>query len=207
MTTTRLVVFAKAPLAGAVKTRLIPALGEQGAARLALQMLQHTLAQALAAQCGVVELCASPAPQDPAWQSVALPSGIGWSAQGEGDLGQRMARVYQSGIAKGQAVVLMGTDCPELTHAHIQQAALALVDHDAAMIPVADGGYVLLAMRRFTPSIFEGIPWSTAAVATLVLERFKALGWSAKVLPMLHDVDEPADLQWIPPLWLHAHSI
>ncbi|MEO7105314.1 MAG: DUF2064 domain-containing protein, partial [Rhodoferax sp.] len=88
----RLVIFAKAPVAGAVKTRLIPALGAQGAAALAQRMLLHTLQQALASGAGPVELCMSPAPDAPAWTGIDLPEGIERSDQGEGDLGERMAR-------------------------------------------------------------------------------------------------------------------
>jgi uncharacterized protein len=204
MPNTCLIVFAKAPVAGAVKTRLIPALGAQGAARLAQRMLQHTLAQALAAQCGAVDLCASPIPDSPAWQGVNVPSGISWSAQSGGDLGQRMGLAFQSGLANSDAVLLMGTDCPALTHSHILQAVQALQTHDAAIIPVADGGYVLLALKQFHPSLFEHMPWSTSAVAAITLERMAALGWSVQQLPALHDIDEPADLQWLPTAWAEA---
>ena len=202
--TVRAIVFAKAPHAGAVKTRLIPALGAQGAARLAQRMLLHTLRTALAAQCAAVELCASPQPQDPVWQGMDLPPNIALSAQGQGDLGERMARAFKRGIDNQEAVLLMGTDCPELTPLAISQAALALYTHDAAIIPVADGGYVLLALRRFDTSLFTNMPWSTDVVAARTLERIKALGWSVQVLPALHDIDEPADLQWLPPAWSDA---
>src|SRR3990167_9161111 len=91
----RLVLFAKAPQAGAVKTRLIPALGAQGSAPLARRMLGHTLEQALAARMGTVELCMSPPPQDPAWHGFDIPDAVLRTAQGVGNLGQRMARAVQ----------------------------------------------------------------------------------------------------------------
>ena len=86
MSATRIVVFAKAPQPGRVKTRLIPALGAEGAAALATRMLARTLAAAAEAAPGGVELCASPAPGDPAWRAAAVPAGLRWSAQGESSM-------------------------------------------------------------------------------------------------------------------------
>ena len=91
----RLVIFAKAPQAGNVKTRLIPALGAQGASALAQRMLAHGLQQALQSNAGPVELCMSPPPGDGAWDNVAIPAAVLRSAQGEGDLGERMARAVR----------------------------------------------------------------------------------------------------------------
>jgi hypothetical protein len=123
MNTVRIVVFAKAPVAGRVKTRLIPALGAAGAAQLAARMLDQALAQALAATVGPVELCMSLAPGAPEWAGIPLPAGIETSDQGEGDLGARMARAAQRAIARGEAVLLTGTDCPDLSAARLRVAA------------------------------------------------------------------------------------
>ena len=111
----RLVIFAKAPQPGAVKTRLIPALGAEGAAALARSMLAHTLQEALAAGVGPVELCMNPAPGDIAWQGVDLPDAVIRMAQGEGDLGERMARAVHRVTTQQRPVLLMGADCPGLT--------------------------------------------------------------------------------------------
>lgn len=195
----RLLVFAKAPQPGAAKTRLIPALGAQGAATLARRMLLHTLEQALAADAGPVELCMSPAGDDPAWQGVDLPVGITRSAQGEGDLGQRMARaVDRVTMPPGQPVLLMGTDCPALSAQRIAEAARALAQHDAVLIPVADGGYVLIGLHAPCPAIFADMAWSTPTVAARTLQRLATLGLRVWVGPMLHDIDEPADLAHLP---------
>ncbi|MBT9476549.1 TIGR04282 family arsenosugar biosynthesis glycosyltransferase, partial [Polaromonas sp.] len=140
---TTLVIFAKAPQPGAAKTRLTPALGAEGAANLARRMLVHTLQQALAAGAGPVELCMSPAPGDPAWHGVALPDGVARTAQGDGDLGQRMARAVARATGQGP-VLLFGTDCPALTTAHLMEADRQLARHDAMLLPVADGGYILI---------------------------------------------------------------
>lgn len=207
MSTTRIVVIAKAPQPGRVKTRLIPALGAEGAAALAARMLACTLVAAFEAAgaadtadpaLGVVELCASPAPGDPAWQGVVVPAGLRWSAQGEGDLGARMAGAARRVLAGGERVLLIGTDCPALDAACLRTAAEALDEVDAVIVPSFDGGYVLLGLRRFDPSLFEGIAWSTSTVAAATRVRLDALAWSYRVLPALQDIDVPADLVHLP---------
>lgn len=198
MTPIRIVIFAKAPVPGRVKTRLIPALGETGAARLATHMLDRALEQALAAAVGPVELCMSPAPDAPDWADIAFPAGIEASDQGEGDLGTRMARAAQRAIAHGEAVLLTGTDCPDLTAARLRQAAAHLAEYDAVLHLAEDGGYPLLGLRAFNASLFTDIPWSTATVADLTLKRLAALGWRVWVGDTLRDIDRPEDLAYLP---------
>lgn len=197
----RILIFAKAPRAGQAKTRLIPALGEEGAAALARCMLDQTVAKALAAAVGPVELCAAPAPADSAWADTDLPASLTWSAQGEGDLGARMGRAARRAIRQGVPALLIGTDCPALDGALLQDAAAALADHDACLVPATDGGYVLLGLSRYCPALFEDMPWSTPAVLMETLARLARLGWSVKVFPPLHDIDEAADLGWLPREW------
>jgi uncharacterized protein len=197
----RILIFAKAPVAGFAKTRLIPALGTQGAASLAQTMLLHTINKALAAQVGKVELCVDPAPSDPIWHTFNLPKGILWSAQGTGELGIRMARAAQRTTDAGEAVLLIGTDCPDLSIALLQEAAQALAAHDVSIVPTYDGGYCLLGLQRFNAQLFNNIPWSTDVVAAQTLQRIKELNWQVKIHPSLHDIDEPADIQWLPANW------
>jgi rSAM/selenodomain-associated transferase 1 len=191
---TRIIVFAKAPVAGRVKTRLIPALGAQGAAELARAMLARTLQAALDAGCGPVELCGDPHPDDPIWANTTLPAGVQCSAQGNGDLGQRMARAAQRTLSAGERALLIGTDCVEMGPALLLAAARTLEHADAFMHPTADGGYALLGLRHFDADVFEGIPWSTPSVATDTRARLAALGWTLVEGASLHDVDVPADL-------------
>ncbi len=198
----RIVIFAKAPQPGLAKTRLIPALGAQGAADLARRMLMHTLDKALAANAGPVELCVTPAPADPVWQTLARSDAVHWSDQGEGDLGQRMARAVQRVTNGGESVVLIGTDCPELSAMHLQQACGELQLVDMSLFPAADGGYALLGLNRFHPSLFMDIAWSTDTVAFQTLCRSARLGWTVESHAKLHDIDEPADLKWLPDGWL-----
>ena len=210
MSALRIIVFAKAPRPGLAKTRLIPALGAAGAAALAARMLAHTLDQALASGVGEVELCAAPAPWDATWDGIELPDGIARTAQGEGDLGERMARAARRAIEAieaieageaGAGVLLIGTDCPALDAACLRRAASALRAADAVIAPTADGGYALLGLRRFDASLFADIAWSTPTVAAATLARLHALGWSCTRLPLLHDIDEPVDLVHLPPGW------
>jgi rSAM/selenodomain-associated transferase 1 len=189
---TRIVIFAKAPVPGRVKTRLIPALGAEGAAALAAQMLERTIDEALASGLEV-ELCGEP---DPAtWYggpSVAL------SSQGDGDLGQRLHRAAERVLSAGP-ILLIGADCPALDSHRLRAAALALEHHDAIIHPADDGGYVLLGLRRFDASLFDGIAWSTDAVAKETLARIAALGWSVDTRETLADIDEPSDLNSLSP--------
>jgi hypothetical protein len=189
---TRIIVFAKQPVAGRVKTRLIPVLGAAGAARLAGEMLARTLAEAEATGLAV-ELCGEP---DAAlWHEGPARC----TAQGDGDLGERLARAACRVLGEGEPVLLIGADCPELDRHRLAAAADALAVHDAVIHPAGDGGYVLLGLRFFDPTLFAGIAWSTASVFEETLRRIDALGWSVDVRETLRDVDEPADLHLVMP--------
>ena len=201
----KLVVFAKAPQAGTVKTRLIPALGAQGAASLAKRMLTHALKQALQAGTGPVELCMSPAPGAPAWEKITMPAAVMPIFQGDGDLGERMARaVRRVTVQEVRPVLIMGTDCPALTADVIKEAARQLETHDAVLVPAADGGYVLIGLKSPCPTLFERMTWSTATVADETLTRMAILGLNFWLGPRLHDIDEPADLAQLPAGFLSA---
>lgn len=191
---TRIVIFAKAPVAGSVKTRLIPVLGEEGTAHLAQCMLADTIAHAKAAGLGLPELCAAPHPDDPAWEG-HLPTGIRLSDQGTGDLGERLAAAATRVIERGERVLLIGTDCPALDGKRLAEAATQLEDHDVVIFPAADGGYVLLGLARTNDLLFSEIAWSTDTVAATTIARVAALGWSLFVGDTLQDVDVPADLE------------
>lgn len=193
----RIIIFAKAPVPGFAKTRLIPALGEAGAAGLARQMLFDTLNEALAAGIGSVELCVTPEINDAAWQGIQLPPGIEIFDQGDGDLGARLARASERALADAEQILLVGTDCVELSAALLREAAQALHEHDAVIHCTADGGYALLGFKRFDPLLFSDMPWSTDAVAGKTLDRIGQLGWQVRIGQLLHDVDEPEDLQYL----------
>jgi rSAM/selenodomain-associated transferase 1 len=199
---TRIIVMAKAPVAGYAKTRLIPALGAAGAARLAQRLLNHAIGQALAAGFGVVELCCAPDALHSAFSAQAQQGGVVLTQQGNGDLGARMHLCVERGLAAATQVILIGTDAPALDAATLRAAAAALEDSGAVLAPAADGGYALIGLRRAAPRLFEHMPWSTDRVLALTRERLAECGLSHAELPAVHDIDEPADLRYLPPGWL-----
>lgn len=193
---TRIVIFAKAPVPGSVKTRLISMLGELGAAELAEQMLADTVAHAMAAGLATPELCATPHPDDAIWKG-HLPIGVRLADQGPGDLGQRLAAAATRVIDDGERILMIGTDCPGLDGQRLAEAAVQLGRHDAVIHPARDGGYVLLGLARSDPSLFDHIAWSTDSVAKTTIARIRALGWRLFVGDTLQDIDDPADLEAI----------
>lgn len=190
--TQRLIIFAKTPLKGLVKTRLIPALGEQGAAVLADQLIQHSLASFSHLKNTTVEYCVAPSAQHSYWQ--CLPQYLRLTEQGEGNLGERMARALQRGLQEADKCLIIGTDCPALTADIIEQAFKSLDNYDACINPVIDGGYALLGLTQFSSTLFTNIPWSTEQVADLTRQKMAALTWSFYELPELADIDRPDDL-------------
>ena len=201
----RIIIFTKAAQAGFTKTRLIPALGKQGAANLAKKMLIHTLNQCLEAGVGPVEMCVTPPPTDSIWQEFAVLGDLEYSDQGTGDLGERLSRVTQRVIGRGESLLLIGTDCTQLTATHLQRAKESLHDFDSILIPATDGGYVLFGLNFFHPSLFESIKWSTDTVYAETTERLETLGCTTKFFPSMHDIDEPKDLKFLPRTWKEAH--
>lgn len=190
----RILIFAKAPVPGEVKTRLIPVLGAEGAARLAARMLRDTFSEASAVPLADTELCLSPDPDHAAWSGL-LPERAGRvTAQGGGHLGARLARAAERVIGEGDRAILIGTDCPQLDQRRLRDACSELERHEAVIHPAFDGGYALLGLNRFDPSIFEGIGWSGPDVARDTTVRIKALGWSLHLGETLRDIDDPEDL-------------
>jgi len=190
---TRIVIFAKAPVPGKVKTRLIPALGAVGAAELAARMLQRTALEALESDVGTVELCMDPPSGHPDWMG-QVPLDVVPTPQGEGDLGERLARAAKRVLATGEPVILIGTDCPGLDSGRLAAAAATLERRDCVIHPTRDGGYALLGLARFDPTLFEDIAWSSDSVAAETIARIESLGWSLEIGDTLHDIDVPADL-------------
>lgn len=199
-----LIVFAKAPLAGLAKTRLMPALGPEGAARLAERLLEHTLQQALTLPVEHLELCVSPTHQHPAFDR-ARDAALGClhiTLQGEGDLGERMHRAISRALTRHSRVLLIGTDAPSLNTAMLEQAHQALTNHPAVFVPAFDGGYALVGLTRPAPALFTGMTWSTPRVMQDTRARANAMGLTWAELPPVADIDEPADLAHLPEAWL-----
>jgi rSAM/selenodomain-associated transferase 1 len=193
--TVPIVIMAKAPVPGLVKTRLIPALGAQGAADLAHRFLVHATRQAVAAAVGPVELCIAPDVGHGSVVALARTYGVGLHAQGEGDLGARMHRVF---VRHGGPALLMGSDAPAIDAALLRQAAAALESHEAVFVPAYDGGYALVGLRAPCASLFEDMPWSSPGVMTHSRARLAAAGLRHIELAPVHDIDEAADLVHVP---------
>lgn len=199
--TSCLIIFTRYPQPGKAKTRLIPALGAEGAAALQRQMTQHTLAQveALRAIAPVsVEIWYADG-ADEQQQAQQLESWLGqqwvYRPQLGDDLGERLIYATQAAFEAGmQQVVTIGTDCPDLNAAQLQQAFQLLDQHDLVLGPATDGGYYLIGLKRFVPELFQNIPWSSEVVLQQTVQIAENLGLSIAYLDALTDIDRPEDL-------------
>ena len=192
---TVLVVFAKAPQPGRVKTRLVPLLGEQRAARLHARMIEGTLRVALRAGFERVELHCGPHARHAVFAALARRHSLALRAQGRGDLGARMQRAFERTLRRASIAVLIGTDCPVLRVADLRAAARALRGGaDAVLAPAEDGGYALIGLRRTSPRLFSGIEWGSDSVLAQTRRRLRELGWRWRELRTVWDVDRPEDL-------------
>ena len=201
------IVFAKAPRAGEVKTRLIPALGAEGAAALHRQLVHRTLVTATDAGLGPVELHAAPNVADPFLQDCAKRFGIALAPQHGETLGERMRNAFDEALARHSRVLLIGTDCPVLTTQHLHDAQAALANNDAVLIPAEDGGYALIGLTRCDNSLFDGIAWGGDTVLAATRERLRALRWRWHELDTLWDIDRPEDyLRWSEQMILNEHK-
>jgi uncharacterized protein len=200
---TQLIVMAKAPVPGFAKTRLIPTLGADGAARLAQRLLEHTMQAARAARFDAVTLACAPNATHAAFTAQAQEGGVTLVPQGDGDLGARMQRQFERAFANGaERIIVIGTDAPALDAATLRRAVEALADTDAVFVPAADGGYALVGLSRVLPALFNDMPWSTSAVMAVTRERLLRAAMHHTELPVVHDIDEPADLVHVPVGWL-----
>jgi rSAM/selenodomain-associated transferase 1 len=204
----RVALMAKAPVAGLAKTRLAPALGEDGAAMLARRLLSHALLQARQSACQGITLWCTPDLSHPAFVQ-AQHDGVNLALQAPGDLGQRMARVFEKGLGPDASpVLLMGTDAPALDAAMLTQAAQALQSHDVVLVPALDGGYALVGLKALRPgllqALFDDMTWSTDQVLAQTRQRLQQAGFSHAELAAVHDIDLPADLAHLPPHWPEA---
>lgn len=187
-----LCVFARAPRAGRVKTRLIGTLGADGAAALYARLLTRMLAVAADAPVATREIHVDTAASLP-WFS-ALPD-FDCRVQVEGDLGTRMHVACATLLEDHEAVLLMGSDLLDVTAADLALAATWLRgDTEVVLGPVADGGYWLIGLRQPQPTLFDDMPWSTRGVYAATVARLAAQGSAWRALPLRHDVDDEHDL-------------
>lgn len=207
----RVYLFTKYPVPGKAKTRMIPALGREGAARFHRRLVRQTLQTMDTFRKGSGVDCRvryddSLAGEDGAGQMKAW-LGLDWiyEPQGPGDLGERMAAataLADGGEKDVGSVVLIGSDCPFITPGHLQEAVAALDEegNDVVVGPAKDGGYWLIGLRRPCPELFQGVDWGSGRVLEQTLAIAQGLGLQVKCLEALHDMDRPSDLSlWTPP--------
>lgn len=193
------ILFAREPLAGATKTRLIPYLGAEGAAQLADAFIRDALAKAARfGGCRLVIAANSPgtARTGRYFSYLAQRYRAELVDQGGGDLGQRMARVLRL-YAPPPGAILFGTDTPSLPTAFLRQSMIALRDAPLVIAPALDGGYYLVGVRGRVPDIFRGIAWGGGRVMEQTLRRVRGLGIRYRLGRWWYDVDRAADLEFL----------
>lgn len=188
----RLVLFARYPTAGECKTRLIPALGAQGAAQLHRRMTERTVAV----------LRASDLPVTVAFTGASKASFADWLGhdlvlmeQVAGDLSARLLACLDPA-----PVIFFGADTPDLETRHVSAAVAGLASHEVVIGPAEDGGYYLIGMNCALPDLLTDMPWSTEQVLPETLARSDRLGIAPLLLETLADCDRPEDLARWPEL-------
>ncbi|MHA7815301.1 MAG: TIGR04282 family arsenosugar biosynthesis glycosyltransferase [Pseudohaliea sp.] len=198
----RLLQFAREPVPGEVKTRMQPVLDAAAACELHIALLTHTARQlAGVRRCGR-ELWVAGDPAHPALRHAAALGRAGVRRQRGADLGERMRHALETALAGAPRVVLVGSDCPGLDAAYVEDAFAALATADVVLGPALDGGYVLIGVRRVDARLFQGVSWGTDAVLAQTLARVDALGWRVALLAPRRDIDRPEDL----PAWEQASA-
>ena len=183
-------ILAKAPVPGFAKTRLIPAIGAHAAAVLQERLTERAVATARDAAIGDVTLWCAPDTRHRSFRDLD----VTLRPQPEGDLGARMLAAFGA-----RPTLVIGTDCPALTAAHLRDAADALATHDVVLIAAEDGGYVLIGARTTHPGLFADMTWGTSTVLAETRARIAARGLTSRELPPLWDVDTEDDLARMEP--------
>ena len=197
-----LIIFTRYPEPGKTKTRLIPALGEEGAAELQRNMTLHTISTARQFNKHhpvsiKVHYEGGSADAMRAW----IGKGVLYIPQSRGDLGERMANAFRAAFRDGALnAVLVGTDCPDVSAADFQNAFSILDDHDLVVGPASDGGYYLVGLRKeclhkAVPALFKGMNWGSGDVLSDTLAAAENSGLSCGVGRTLDDIDRPEDLE------------
>ncbi len=185
-------VFFRNPEKGAVKTRLAATVGDEEALRIYLFLAEKTrLAVRDTPEVRRWTLYSSFVPEHDEWDPLFFEK----KTQTPGDLGERLKNAFRAAFEDGaRQVVVVGTDCPDLSPELLDEAFGALDSGDPVVIgPAFDGGYYLLGTNDFFPELFDGIAWSTDRVLQQTLQRAAALGKSCRLLPTLRDVDTEED--------------
>ncbi|MBD3671114.1 MAG: TIGR04282 family arsenosugar biosynthesis glycosyltransferase [Gammaproteobacteria bacterium] len=197
-----IVLFAKAPVAGRVKTRMMPQLTAEQACRLHERLLQGTLKRIALASLSPMYLY-STATDHPYIQHCAETFEIPLRQQVGNNLGERMYHALQQQLEqdRNDACILIGSDCPDMDQNYLRQAVTALQEgNDVVIGPAEDGGYVLLGCRRISAAMFDDIEWGRETVLEETRSRLDRLGWCYHELSTLTDLDRYEDLERYPEL-------
>ncbi len=186
-----IVLFAKAPYAGHVKTRMIPMLGSEGALLLHRQLLQRQIDVLHAGRLCDSELWVD---QDTGHHDFSMFKGPVRLQEGR-DLGEKMQHAASAVLQDYRFVILIGSDCPQLDAGYLRLALRTLQDCDLVLGPATDGGYVLIGMQCSVPPVFSGINWGSSSVMSATRARLREQGVKWKELPVLTDIDRPEDLK------------
>jgi uncharacterized protein len=187
-------VFAKEPRPGTVKTRLAATLGAEAAAALHARLVHRTLATATRAFPGRVELWCAPDASGAFFAECESRFGVRLRTQQGQDLGVRMAHAFEDASRRGEALVLVGSDCAALEARDLREALELLRSHDAVVAPAEDGGYALIALKAPAPALFLDIAWSGPDVMATTRERAREAGLALAEMRTLWDVDRPEDV-------------
>ena len=191
----QIAIMAKAPIPGLAKTRLIPALGASGAARLQRRLTRMTLACALDARLGAVTIWCAPDRRHRFFRALRHTTDVNLLVQSSGDLGDRMHTAFRLHCTRGPVLVI-GTDCPVMRPEHLREAARALIaGDDAVFYPAEDGGYALVGLRAPQPALFAEMAWGTSSVMSDTRSRSRAQGLRSCEFETLWDVDLPDQLE------------
>lgn len=206
-----ILVFAKAPLPGRAKTRLIPKLGAAGAARLHARLIARTLSTVRAARFSEVELHVTPSRTHGILAFYGKKFHLTVETQKGGELGERMHRALRGALRRHRSAILIGTDCPVLTPADLRRAARLLRgDCDAVLAPAEDGGYALVGVKKGSAALFSalfhGIAWGGPHVYAETARKLARAGYRWRALRTVWDLDRPADLERFASLRLRLAS-
>ncbi|GAB4510297.1 MAG: TIGR04282 family arsenosugar biosynthesis glycosyltransferase [Sulfuricaulis sp.] len=196
MSQPQLILFARQPMAGQVKTRLQPDYSPEQVAEIAAFMIRATVEMAVSAWPGDVMLYAWPGPDHPLFYQLADEFHIPLAPQVDGDLGAKMLDALRQGVAKQGSAAIMGCDVPHCGWDIIDQANSWLARGKNVLGPTEDGGYYFIGLQEAQPELFEEMPWGSNRVLEMTLARAKKLGMEFNLLKTLRDIDTPADL-WL----------
>lgn len=190
-----ILVFAKAPVAGQVKTRLVPYITAGQAASLHEELTRDRLHICTSADLCDVQLWCSPDTDHPFFSDCSRRYGVRLHTQTGNDLGERMAAALEAMLGQYKKIIITGTDAPALDISTIDEAVNRLEHSDIVLVPAEDGGYVLLAASKHHQGLLTDVPWGTENVLASTLRNIERLGLNYSLLGECWDVDRPEDLE------------